>query len=156
MQRYVVRLTHHVEGLSVHAEELSAPLVLLSGGGRALMMERQGAWNLVDQKDLEALRYPHPNDAPGLLCQLRPLDEQPVWLNELPLVDQLARARSPGEPVLTSWSRLMERRQEGADPWTARTMTDRRDEQAGSRTQPRRSDRTDPMARKPGRPTSEK
>jgi predicted component of viral defense system (DUF524 family) len=115
MQRYVVRLTQQVESLSVHAEELSAPLVLLSGGGRALMMERRGAWTLVDQKDLEALRYPHPNDAPALLCQLRPLDEQPVWLGELPLVDQLARARSPGEPVLTSWSRLMQQRQEPAD-----------------------------------------
>ena len=156
MQRYVVRLTHQVAGLSVHAEELSAPLVLLSGGGRALMMERQGAWTLVDQKDLEALRYPHPNDAPALLCQLRPLDEQPVWLGELPLVDQLARARSPGEPVLTSWSRLMQRRQEPADPWTARSMTDRRDEQAGSRTQPRRSDRSGPMARKPESPASER
>ncbi|MGI9185453.1 MAG: DUF2357 domain-containing protein [Solirubrobacteraceae bacterium] len=154
MQRYVVRLTHQVEGLSVHAEELSAPLVLLSGGGRALMMERLGAWNLVDQKDLEALGYPHPTDAPALLCQLRPLDEQPIWLGELPIVDQLARARSPGEPVLTSWSRLMQRRQEPADPRTARGMTDRRDEQAGSRARPRRSDRSGPMARKPERPAS--
>ena len=121
MQRYVVRLARDGHGVRVQAEDLSAPLVLLSGGGRAVMTERNGAWTLVDEKDLETLHFPCPGDAPGLLCQILPLEEQPTWLAELPLVDLLAQARNPGDPVLTSWSRLMSRIPELGDSPPART-----------------------------------
>jgi predicted component of viral defense system (DUF524 family) len=107
VHRYVVPLAGNGDGLSVHAEELSAPVVLLSGGGQALLSERHGPWTLVDEKDLEALNHPHPSDAPAVLCELLPLEKQPPWLTELPLTEHLARAKNPGEPVLTSWALLM-------------------------------------------------
>lgn len=112
--QYVVSLGRHDDGLTVHAEELAAPLVLLSGAGRIEVFERRGAWTLVEDQDLQVLSYPQPHDAPALLCELLPIEEQPCWFGELPLVDLLARARSPGEPVLTYWSRLVRRAEPAA------------------------------------------
>ena len=153
--RYVVRLAHRGDGMSLYAEVLSAPLVLLAGGGRALMMERHGAWTLADETDLETLEYPRRGDAPALLCQLLPLEKQPAWLTELPLADQLARARHPGEPVLTSWSRLIQQTSTPTDRRPPRSPSGRRGPQAGSGARPRQSDRAGRMAQDEASPASE-
>lgn len=107
-EQYVVRLGRGDGGITFRAEELAAPLVLLSGNGRAVIFERRGAWTVVDESDLDVLSHPSPSDGPGLLCQLLPILEQPSWLGELPLTELLAGSRSPGEPVLTSWSTLVQ------------------------------------------------
>ncbi len=137
MHRYVVRLARDGHGVSVQAEELSAVLVLLSGGGRAVMTERYGAWTLVDENDLKTLHYPRPGDAPGLLCQILPLEKQPTWLSELPSVEHLAQAKNPGEPVLTSWARLMHEAPHPDVRDRARSRTsDPRHDQQGTRGTP--------------------
>jgi hypothetical protein len=107
-EQYVVRLGRGDEGITFRAEELAAPLVLLSGAGRAAIFERRGAWTVVDEHDLDVLSHPSSSEGPALLCQLIPIPEQPSWLSKLPLTDLLARSRSPGEPVLTAWSRLVQ------------------------------------------------
>ncbi|MGP0050723.1 MAG: DUF2357 domain-containing protein [Solirubrobacteraceae bacterium] len=142
-QRYVVRLARNDAGITFHAEELAAPLVLLSGVGRAVIFERHGAWTVVDEHDLEALGYPEPTDARALLCQLVAIEQQPAWLGELPLTDLLARAGSPGRPVLTYWSILVEQGREprlrfGAPLDRRRARTD--DRPAGPRRQEVRPD----------------
>jgi predicted component of viral defense system (DUF524 family) len=109
-QQYVVRLGGEARGISFHAEELAAPLILLFGVGRAVIFERHGAWTVVDEDDLLVLKHPIPSERAGLLCQLVPVPEQPPWLTELPLTDVLARSQRPGEPVLIEWSRLVDPR----------------------------------------------
>ena len=74
-EQYVVRLGRGDEGITFRAEELAAPLVLLSGNGRAVIFERRGAWTVVDERDLDVLSHPSPSDGPGLLCQLIPISE---------------------------------------------------------------------------------
>jgi predicted component of viral defense system (DUF524 family) len=110
VRQYVVRLGHGNDGITFRAEELAAPLVLLTGIGRAAIFERRGPWTVVDEHDLRSLGYPSPSEGPGLLCQLIPIHEQPEWLLELPLTDLLATSRIPGEPVLIQWSRLVQPR----------------------------------------------
>ncbi len=152
MHRYVVPLGRDGDGLSVRAEELSAPLVLLSGGGRALMTERHGALDpRRSRKTWRLLQYPHPSDAPAVLCQLLPLEQQPSWLSELPLVDHLARAKNPGEPVLTSWARLMHEAPDldVRDRARSRTSDARHDQQGTRRTS---LDRPQPSAPAPTGP----
>lgn len=112
-ERYVVRLTGKGGTISFHAEELAAPLILLCGVRRAAIYRRLGAWTMVDEHELLELRHPRSSDGPGLLCELVPIAEQPVWLVELPLTDILARSRRPGEPVLIEWLQL-------AGPWVGR------------------------------------
>jgi predicted component of viral defense system (DUF524 family) len=106
--QYFVRLGQGDDGIKFRAEELAAPLVLLSGKGRAAIFQRRGPWTVVDEHDLLSLRYPSPSGGPGLLCRLIPIREQPPWLHELPLTDLLAAARRPGEPVLIEWSRMVQ------------------------------------------------
>jgi predicted component of viral defense system (DUF524 family) len=110
-----IRSTGHYEvvaegergGLSVHAEELAAPLVLLSGHGEAAVFWRSGAWKLVDDDDIAALDHPDPPGARCMLCSLIPIPEQPSWLDQLPLTDYLAKSRTPGAPVSMRWSALI-------------------------------------------------
>lgn len=109
-QRYVVRLSGEGRSISFRAEELAAPLILLSGPGRAVIYERLGAWTVVAERELLALNHPTPSDRPGLLCELVPIAEQPPWLSELPLTDIAATPQRPGEPVLIEWSLLVEPR----------------------------------------------
>ena len=106
--QYVIRLGQGDDGVKFRAEELAAPLIVLSGTGRAVIFERRGPWTVVDEHDLLSLQYPTPSGGPGLLCRLIPIDEQPSWLHELPLTDLLAASRRPGEPVLIEWSRLVQ------------------------------------------------
>jgi len=94
-------------GLSVHAEELSAPLVLLSGQGQAAVFWRRGAWKVVDHDDLAALDHPDPPGPRCLLCSLIPIPEQPSWLDQLPLTDYLAKSTTSGAPVTIRWSALI-------------------------------------------------
>jgi len=105
--QYVVRLGPGANGITFRAEELAAPLVLLSGKERATIFERRGPWTVVDEHDLQSLGYPSPSEGPGLFCQLIPIREQPSWLLGLPLTDHLAASRHPGEPVLIRWSTLV-------------------------------------------------
>ncbi len=107
-QQYVVRLGRGNRGIAFRAEELAAPLVLLSGNGRVAIFERHGAWIVIDEHDLDVLSHPSPSETPALLCQLIPIQGQPPWLGELPLADLLARSRTPGEPVAVQWSRLVQ------------------------------------------------
>ena len=118
-EQYVVRLGTADEGITFRAEELAAPLVLLSGNGRAVIFERRGAWTVVNERDLDMLNHPSPSDGPGLLCQLIPISDQPAWLGELRLTDLLAGSKSPGEPVLTLWSKLVQPRAPNAGEPTA-------------------------------------
>jgi hypothetical protein len=103
----VLRLPQGDPGAAFRAEELAAPLILLAGNGHASIFERRGAWTILDQDDLQALEHPIPSAGLGLICRLIPIDEQPGWLDELPLADLAARSRVPGAPVGTSWSELI-------------------------------------------------
>ena len=106
--QYVVPLSSGDAGLRFRAEELAAPLVILSGAGRAVVFERRGGWTIVGEDDLQLLRHPSPPAGPALLCRLTPIEEQPPWLDELPLTDLLARAPNFGTPVLVEWSRMIQ------------------------------------------------
>jgi predicted component of viral defense system (DUF524 family) len=106
-KQHVLQLPEGGEGIVFRAEELAAQLILLSGVGRSVVFERRGAWTIVDDDDLRVLGYPSPPIRPCLLCRLIPIDHQPGWLDELPVVELLARARAAGAPVLVSWSDLV-------------------------------------------------
>lgn len=106
-EQYVARLQNADGEAAFRAEELTAPLILLAGAERAAIFERRGSWTIVDGPDLQTMGYPSPWGAPGLICRLISIEEQPSWLDELPLSDLLAGARVPAGPVLTSWSELV-------------------------------------------------
>ena len=106
-EQYVVRLAQADTGLPFRAEELAAPLVMLAGAGRAVVFERRGAWTIVDDHDLRVLGHPTPSAGPALLCRLIPIEQQPDWLDQLPLTDLLARAPTAGGPVVIDWSSLI-------------------------------------------------
>lgn len=107
-EQYVVRLSDAGGDAAFRAEDLAASLILLSGGGRSVIFERRSAWTVVDDHDLRALEHPTASIAPGLMCRLIRIGDQPVWLDELPLTELLGRSRAPGAPVLTSWSELVQ------------------------------------------------
>ncbi len=100
-EQYVVRLAQADTGLPFRAEELAAPLIMLAGAGRAVVFERRGAWTVVDDHDLRMLGHPASSAGPALLCRLIPIEQQPDWLDQLPLTDLLARAPTAGAPVLS-------------------------------------------------------
>jgi hypothetical protein len=105
--QYVLRLPRGDGGVAFRAEELAAPLILLAGPGRAVIFERRSSWTIVDDDDLRLLGYPSPSTDLSLLCRLIPIDEQPAWLVDLPLIDLIGRSRAVGAPVLTYWSELL-------------------------------------------------
>ena len=106
-EQCVVRLPEGDTGRPFRAEEAAAQLMVLSGEGRAAVFARRGPWTIVDHDELHALGHPAPNDGPALLCPLAPVEQQPDWLAELPLIHLLARAPTAGAPVLVDWSRLV-------------------------------------------------
>lgn len=120
-EQYVVRPSPVEVGVAFRAEELAAPLVVLAGVGRAVIFERRSPWTIVDDHDLRTLGYPSPSSAPALLCRLIPVDEQPVWLDELPLTSLLASSRVPAGPALTNWSELVRHQRSGIAPTDAAT-----------------------------------
>jgi predicted component of viral defense system (DUF524 family) len=120
--QYVVRLPRADNRLPFRAEELAAPLILLAGAGRAAVFERRSAWSIVDDQDLRLLQHPTPSLGPGLLCQLITIDGQPDWLDELPLADLSARARTAGGPVLSDWSKLIRKEDRATGPEYARRI----------------------------------
>jgi predicted component of viral defense system (DUF524 family) len=106
--QYLVTLGGEGGTISFRAEELAAPLILLHGAGRAVIYQRLGAWTVVDEHQLKALRHPRPTDRPGLLCGVVPVVDQPTWLAELPLADLMVTSRRPNEPALIDWSQLVQ------------------------------------------------
>ena len=106
-EQYVVRPPQAGTGWPFRAEELAAPLVMLAGVGRAVLFERRDAWTIVDDHDLRTLRHPSPAAGSGLLCRLIPIEQQPDWLDQLPLTELVARAPTAGGPVIIEWSSLI-------------------------------------------------
>ena len=102
-----MRLPQADTGWPFRAEELAAPLLMLASVGCAVVFERRGAWTIVDDHDLRMLGHPTPSAGPALLCRLIPIEQQPDWLNQLPVTDLLARAPTAGAPVLMEWSSLI-------------------------------------------------
>ena len=116
-EQHVVRPPQADTGWPFRAEELAAPLVMLAGAGRAIVFERRGAWTIVDDHDLRVLGHPMPSAGPALLCRLTPIEQQPDWLDQLPLTDLLARAPTVRGPVVIEWSSLIrdEKRMRGSE-----------------------------------------
>lgn len=129
--QYVLTLGRSVRGVSIHAEELAAPIILLVGGSETVAFGRRGAWTLAEESELSVLGYPESSDVPAVICQLLWIEQQPPWLAELPLVDLLAGARTPGEPVLTDWATLITASEHGLGGTRTPLGRERRTNQSG-------------------------